>query len=82
MKMAYVKKKLLSESVNFIELCQGNLLNGRINLETYNLLSYMKINFLRNFINSEKQELHIDRDFSKRINNLFTVNNIILNLGR
>ncbi|OPZ94826.1 MAG: hypothetical protein BWY74_00262 [Firmicutes bacterium ADurb.Bin419] len=78
--MVHVKKKLLSESVNFVELCQGNVLSGRINLETYNLLSYVKINFLKNYISSEIQELHIDRDFSKRINNLFAVNNIILNL--
>lgn len=81
MKMVRTKNMLLSESVNFIELCQGNLLSGRINLETYNLLSYMKINFLINFINLEKQELYLDKDFSNRIKNLFALNNLILNLG-
>ncbi|WP_010246593.1 hypothetical protein [Acetivibrio cellulolyticus] len=78
--MIRVKNRLLSESVKFVELCQGNVLSGRINLETYNLLSNCKINFLRNFISLEKQEIYIDRDFSNRINNLFAVNNMILKL--
>lgn len=75
--MASVKKVLLSESVKFIELCQGNVLSGKINIETYNLLSNMKIKFLRNFLKEEVLEVNIDRDFSKRINNLFVINNML-----
>lgn len=75
--MASVKKGLLSEAVKFVELCQVNVLSGKISVETYDLLSNMKIKFLKNFLREEVLEENLDRDFSKRINNLFVINNMI-----
>lgn len=75
--MACVKKRLLSESVNFIEVCQLKVLSGKINIATYNLLSDMKIDFLRDFLKAEMYDVYIDRDFSSRIKRLFTVNCLI-----
>lgn len=75
--MTYTKIKLLSESVKFIEACQGNVLNGKINIYTYNLLSDIKIDFLKNFLITEMYDIYIDRDFLNRIKKLFTINYLI-----
>lgn len=72
--MACVKKRLLNESVKFIEVCQIKALSGKINIDTYSLLSDMKIDFLRDFLKAEMYDLYIDRDFSNRLKRLFTVN--------
>ncbi|NLL04933.1 MAG: hypothetical protein GX270_03920 [Clostridiaceae bacterium] len=79
--MMYAKIRLLSESVKFIELCQGNVLNGKINICTYSLLSDIKIDFLKNFLNTEMSDLYIDRDFLNRIRKLFTINYLIKSRG-
>lgn len=75
--MASIKNGLLSEAVKFIELCQINVLSGKISIETYEMLSNMKIKFLKNFLREEILEENLDRDFSIRINNLFVINNLI-----
>lgn len=75
--MTYAKIRLLSESVKFIEVCQGNVLNGKINIYTYTLLSDIKIDFLKNFLTKEMYDIYIDRDFLNRIKKLFTINYLI-----
>jgi len=73
----YTKRRLLSESVKFIEICQGNFLSGKINTATYALLSDVKIDFLRNFLETEIYDVYIDNDFLYRIKNLFAINFLI-----
>lgn len=73
----YTKRRLLSESVKFIEICQGNLLSGKINTATYALLSDVKFDFLKNFLKGEIYDLYIDKDFLYRIKNLFAINFLI-----
>lgn len=75
--MTYAKIRLLSESVKFIEACQGNVLNGKINIYTYALLSDIKVDFLKNFLTTEMYDIYIDRDFLNRIKKLFTINYLI-----
>lgn len=75
--MTYAKIRLLSESVKFIEACQGNVLSGKINIYTYTLLSDIKIDFLRNFLITEMYDIYVDRDFLNRIKKLFTINYLI-----
>jgi len=73
----HAKKKLLSELVKFIEVCQRNLLSGKINATTYASLSDVKFDFLRNFLKSEICDLDIEKEFLCRIKNLFTINCLI-----
>lgn len=73
----HTKKKLLSELVKFIEVCQGDLLSGKINATTYALLSDVKFDFLRNFLKTEICDLDIEKEFLYRIKNLFAINYLI-----
>lgn len=75
--MVSVKNGLLSEAVKFIELCQINVLSGKISIENYDMLSNMKIKFLKNFLREEVLVENLDSNFLKRINNLFVINNLI-----
>lgn len=79
MKMEYVKRKLLNESVRFIELCQTYVLKGKINVETYNSLSDIKLDFIKDMMEAEKAHIYYDVRFSDRINNLFKTNSLIYN---
>lgn len=75
--MIHSKKKLLSELVKFIEICQGNLLSGKIDGETYSLLADVKFEFLRNFLNSEINDMDVEKEISYRIKRLFLINSLI-----
>lgn len=75
--MIHSKKKLLSELVKFIEICQGNLLSGKIDGETYSLLADVKFEFLKNFLKSEISNLDFEKEFSYRIKRLFLINSLI-----
>ncbi|MFZ5986425.1 MAG: hypothetical protein ACOYWZ_04775 [Bacillota bacterium] len=75
--MEYLKHRLLRESVRFIEMCQIYVLKGKINVETYNSLSDIKLDFIKDMLESEKTRIYFDRRFSNRINNLFKTNSLI-----
>lgn len=75
--MVHTKRRLLSESVKFIEVCQKCLLSGKINAATYVLLSDVKFDFLKNFLKTEIYDVYIEKDFLYRIKNLFTINCLI-----
>ena len=79
--MRRLKNRFLSESVKFIETCQGNVMDGKIDVHTYNLLSAMKIDFLRGFLKTEISNVHMDSNFSNRIKNLFDTNRLIKSNG-
>jgi hypothetical protein len=79
--MRHLKNRFLRESVKFIETCQGKVLDGKIDVHTYNLLSDMKIDFLKGFLKTEIKDVHIDSNFSSRIKNLFATNRLIQSKG-
>lgn len=79
--MEFVKRKLLNESVRFIELCQSYALDGRIDLETYGSLSAIKLSFLKDMLEREETIIYFDKDFACRINELFKTNSLIYQMS-
>ncbi|ODM27184.1 hypothetical protein [Acetivibrio mesophilus] len=80
--MEFIKRKLLNECIRFIELCQSYVLDGRINVETYSSLSGIKISFIKDMLEREKTSIYFDRDFSRRINELFKKNSLIYEMSK
>ncbi|ABN53598.1 hypothetical protein Cthe_2396 [Acetivibrio thermocellus ATCC 27405] len=80
--MEFLKRKLLNECVRFIELCQSYVLDGRINVDTYNSLSNIKLNFIKDMLEKERSNIYLDRDFLKRINKLFKINSLICEMSQ
>jgi len=75
--MSYIKKRLLCESVKFIELCQKKVLSGEINISTYVLLSNVKIDFLKSFLNANYYDVYFGEEFSNRMKKLFAMDYIV-----
>ena len=71
--MEYIKKRLLEESVRFIELCQVYYLKGRIDGHTYNSLTGIKLNFIRDILKKERIDICVEKKILEKINSLFVV---------
>jgi hypothetical protein len=80
--MEYIKKRLLEESVRFIELCQVYYLKGRIDGHTYNSLTGIKLNFIRDILKKERIDICVEKKILEKINSLFVVDKKINNLDR
>ncbi|GAE90893.1 hypothetical protein [Acetivibrio straminisolvens] len=80
--MEFIKRKLLNESIRFIELCQSYVLDGKINVETYNSLSGIKLSFIKDMLERENTSIYFDRDFFRRINELFKTNSLIYEMSK
>lgn len=57
--MDYFKKKLINEIANFLDLCQEQVLNGKISVHDYCKLTQVKITFIEHIVGScSKNELN------------------------
>ncbi len=80
--MELVKRRLLNECVGFIELCQSYVLDGRINVETYNSLSGIKLTFIKDMLEREMTNIYFDKDFLRRVNKLLKTNSFIYEMSK
>lgn len=75
--MDYMKYKLIKESIKFIELCQMRVLKDGMPIELYNMMTNIKINFLKDMMEVEKSTSFLKKRFSSKINSILKINSII-----
>ncbi|TYQ14803.1 UNVERIFIED_CONTAM: hypothetical protein Cloal_1182 [Acetivibrio alkalicellulosi] len=75
--MEYMKHKIIKESLKFIELCQTNVILGEMSVETYNMLTDVKICFLKNMFDKEITNLYLRNKYLNRTKNILKTNNLI-----
>ncbi|MDQ2086040.1 hypothetical protein RBH29_06250 [Herbivorax sp. ANBcel31] len=75
--MDYMKYKLTKESIRFIELCQKHVLKEEITIESYNMMTDVKIDFLKNIMEVERTNNFMRNRFFNRVNNILKINSLI-----
>lgn len=75
--MDYMKYKLIKESIRFIELCQMRVLENRMEIKLYDSMTNIKINFLKDMMETEKTNIFLKGRFFNKINNILRIDSII-----
>lgn len=67
-----VKNVLLDESARFLELCQSYLCQGKIDLYNYQCLTNVKLNFIKELLQSEDADSFcMDFGLKQRLEKVF-----------
>ncbi|HPC99784.1 MAG TPA: hypothetical protein PLA01_00360 [Acetivibrio sp.] len=77
--MEHLKKRLLEESLRFIELCQAYYLKGRIDGSTYNSLTGIKLHFIKDVLKRERIETCCEKKLLQKVDSLFMMDKKISN---
>jgi hypothetical protein len=80
--MEHLKKRLLEESIRFVELCQTYYLKGRIDGSTYNSLTGIKLHFIKDVLKRERIETCHEKELFQKIDSLFMLDKKISNSDR
>ncbi len=75
--MDFIKKRLLEESVRFIELCQSYYLKGKIDENNYNTLTSINLRFIKDVLKEEEFCACLDLKLSQKLHSIFVIDNKI-----
>ncbi|HEY9063129.1 MAG TPA: hypothetical protein VIO64_21925 [Pseudobacteroides sp.] len=62
---------ILKEAVHFLEICQEHVFNGKIPANLYFSLSDLKIKFIKNVLENNKESILLDTDLNSRLEKVF-----------
>lgn len=75
--MNYMKYKLINESIKFIELCQMHVLKNGMTIDLYNVMTDIKIRFLKDMVKTEESDILLRDKFFNKVDNILKINSLI-----